>query len=173
LLALDRPLLNFFVEVRPAPEFEAFFELLREEPEALLVDRPLFPLFLLELDLLDAVRAPPNDVDDFAFDEAERPLALEFDEDVRPLFELLDPDPRPPAPLDDVIVSAAAPTAPTAAPAAAPDSISPATSMTLSINFDDVDLRALVDPRVDEDVLFLSDLLELDLLAIVSPFVRN
>jgi len=66
-----------------------------------------------------------------------------------------------------VTVSAAAPIAPTAAPAAAPVSISPATSMTLSITRD-----AVVFAELDLFLLYIEDVFvfpgfdELDLLAI-------
>jgi len=128
---------------RPPLELAAFFELLPEEPKLVLLERPLFALLFLELDLLKAFRPPP--------------------------FELLDRDEF----LEGAIVSAAAPTAPTAAPAAAPDSISPATSITLSTNLFVVDLRALPYLGVGEDLTFFFDVPELDLLAIVAPFVRN
>jgi hypothetical protein len=161
LLAPELPL-PFFVDDRPL-ELDVFFELLRDDDEELLAVRP--PLFDLpplvvrlppELDLLDAFRPPRDDELDRALDEPPRPFPFELEDDGLDLAD------------EGEIVSAAAPTAPTAAPAAAPESISPAMSMTLSTSFDVVDLLDPVDLRVDEEVLFLIDLLELDLLAICS-----
>jgi len=166
LAALDLALL-FFVDDRPL-ELAVFFELLLDaDEEPLAVRPPLFDLRVLvvrlppELDLLDVFRPLEDDELDRAFDEPPRPFSFGVD-DVRLDF----PD-------EGDIVSAAAPTAPTAAPATAPESISPAMSITLSTNFDDVDLRDPDGLRADDDELFLFDELELDLLTIVSPFIRN
>jgi hypothetical protein len=171
LPALELPLL-FLVDDRPL-ELDVFLVLLRDDDEELLAVRP--PLFALlplvvrlppELDLLDVFRPPEADELDRDLDEPPRPFPFELD-DVR--FDFADDDELRDLPDDDEIVSAAAPTAPTAAPAAAPESISPATSMTLSTIFDDVDFRDPEDLRADDDEPFLFDVLELVLLAIVSP----